>query len=169
MRPTLLPRIGQNALSSVISTEAMNPDLDPLDRQLLALLKVNARLPLARLARSLGCARSTVQLRLKSLELRGVITGYTLSLARPEASRRIHAIVLVAIDTQHEATVIEALARRHEVDRIFTVSGRYDLCCMVSTESTQELDQLIDRMRGVKGVKETFSTLLLSSKLERPA
>lgn len=147
----------------------MNPDLDPLDRQLLALLKVNARLPLARLARSLGCARSTVQLRLKSLEQRGVITGYTLSLARPEASRRIHAIVLVAIDTQHEATVIEALARRHEVDRIFTVSGRYDLCCMVSTESTQELDQLIDRMRGVKGVKETFSTLLLSSKLERPA
>jgi DNA-binding Lrp family transcriptional regulator len=147
----------------------MNPDLDPLDRQLLALLKVNARLPLARLARSLGCARSTVQLRLKSLEQRGVITGYTLSLARPETSRRIHAIVLVAIDTQHEATVIEALARRHEVDRIFTVSGRYDLCCMVSTESTQELDQLIDRMRGVKGVKETFSTLLLSSKLERPA
>jgi DNA-binding Lrp family transcriptional regulator len=147
----------------------MNPDLDPLDRQLLALLKVNARLPLARLARSLGCARSTVQLRLKSLEQRGVITGYTLSLARPEASRRIHAIVLVAIDTQHEATVIEALARRHEVDRIFTVSGRYDLCCMVSTESTQELDQLIDRMRGVKGVKQTFSTLLLSSKLERPA
>jgi DNA-binding Lrp family transcriptional regulator len=147
----------------------MDPDLDPLDRQLLALLKVNARLPLARLARSLCCARSTAQLRLKSLEQRGVITGYTLSLARPEAGRRIHAIVLVAIDTQHEAAVIEALARRHEVDRIFTVSGRYDLCCMVSTESTQELDQLIDRMRGVKGVKETFSTLLLSSKLERPA
>ncbi len=147
----------------------MDPDLDPLDRQLVALLKVNARLPLARLARSLGCARSTVQLRLKSLEQRGVITGYTLSLARPEASPRIHAIVLVAIDTKHEAAVIEALARRHEVDRIFTVSGRYDLCCMVSTDSTQELDQLIDRMRGVKGVKESFSTLLLSSKLERPA
>jgi hypothetical protein len=39
---------------------------------------------------------------------------------------------------------------------------------MLSTESTQELDTLLDRMRAIKGVKETASTLLLSSKLERP-
>lgn len=147
----------------------MNQALDPLDQQLIALLKVNSRLPVARLARSLGCARSTVQLRLKALEDRGVITGYTVSVARPEVGSRIHAIVLIAIDTKQEHTVIEALARRHEIDRIFSVSGRYDLCAMVSTESTQELDTLIDRMRAIKGVKETFSTLLLSSKLERPA
>ena len=147
----------------------MPQTLDPLDQQLIALLKVNARLPVARLARSLGCARSTVQLRLKALEDGGVITGYTLSLARPAATTRIHAIVLIAIDTKQEHTVIEALARRHEIDRIFSVSGRYDLCAMVSTESTQELDTLLDRMRAIKGVKETFSTLLLSNKLERPA
>ena len=146
------------------------PDaLDTLDQQLIALLKVNARLPVAQLARALGCARSTVQLRLKALEARGVLTGYTVSLARAEAGRRIHAIVLIAIDSKHENEVVKALARRHEIDRIYSVSGRYDLCAMISTESTQELDAVIDRMRAVKGVNETFSTLLLSTKLERPA
>ena len=146
------------------------PDaLDPLDEQLVAALKVNARLPVARLARTLGCARSTVQLRLKALEARGVLTGYTVSLARPDSGRRIHAIVLVAIDSKREDEVVKALARRHEIDRIYSVSGRYDLCAMVSTESTQELDAVIDRMRAVKGVNETFSTILLSAKLERPA
>jgi DNA-binding Lrp family transcriptional regulator len=134
----------------------MPQTLDPLDQQLIALLKVNARLPVARLARSLGCARSTVQLRLKALEDSGVITGYTVSLARPAATTRIHAIVLIAIDTKQEHTVVEALARRHEIDRIFSVSGRYDLCAMLSTESTQELDTLLDRMRAIKGVKETL-------------
>jgi DNA-binding Lrp family transcriptional regulator len=146
----------------------MTQALDALDQQLIALLKVNARLPVARLARALGCARSTVQLRLKALEDHGVITGYTLSLAQPAANSRIHAIVLIAIDTKQEHPVVEALALRHEIDRVFSVSGRYDLCAMVSTESTQELDGLLDRMRAVKGVKETFSTILLSSKLERP-
>jgi DNA-binding Lrp family transcriptional regulator len=86
----------------------MPQTLDPLDQQLIALLKVNARLPVARLARALGCARSTVQLRLKALEDSGVITGYTVSLARPAATTRIHAIVLIAIDTKQEHTVVEA-------------------------------------------------------------
>jgi hypothetical protein len=39
---------------------------------------------------------------------------------------------------------------------------------MVSTESTHELDAVIDKIRGIKGVIETFSTVLLSTKLERP-
>ena len=75
----------------------MDTPLDPLDQQLIALLKVNARLPVVKLAKSLGCARSTVQLRLKALEDRGVIAGYTLALARPHSAPRIHAIVLISI------------------------------------------------------------------------
>jgi DNA-binding Lrp family transcriptional regulator len=51
---------------------------------------------------------------------------------------------------------------------LYSVSGRYDLCAMLSTESTHELDTVIDRIRTVKGVLDTFSTILLSTKLERP-
>ena len=42
--------------------------LDNLDHRLIELLKVNARLPMVTLAKALGCARSTVQLRLQALE-----------------------------------------------------------------------------------------------------
>ena len=55
----------------------MTTPLDTLDRQLIELLKVNARLPIVKLAKALGCARSTAQLRLKALEDGGIITGYT--------------------------------------------------------------------------------------------
>ncbi|MCX7257815.1 MAG: Lrp/AsnC family transcriptional regulator, partial [Polaromonas sp.] len=58
----------------------MSTPLGPLDHQLIQLLKVNARLPIVQLARALGCARSTAQLRLKALEDSGVITGYTVGL-----------------------------------------------------------------------------------------
>lgn len=142
--------------------------IDTLDRELIALLKVNARLPVVKLAKALGCARSTVQLRLKALEDSGVLTGYTVGVAQAQVGHRIRAIVLISIDSKHEHEVVKALGRRHEIDKIYSVSGRYDLCAMLATESTQELDAVIDRMRAIKGVEDTFSTILLSSKLDRP-
>ena len=146
----------------------MSTALDSLDRQLIDLLKVNARLPVVRLATALGCSRSTVQLRLKALEDGGVITGYTVGVANPSATATIRAMVLISIESKNEPDVVRALSKRHEITKLYSVSGRYDLCAMLSTESTHELDAVIDRMRAIKGVVDTFSTILLATKLERP-
>ena len=146
----------------------MTTKLDPLDHQLIQLLKVNARLPMVQLAKALGCARSTAQLRLKALEDRGVITGYTVGLKVARASASISAMVLISIESKNEPEVVRALTRRHEITKLFSVSGRYDLCAMLSTESTHELDAVIDNIRAIKGVVDTFSTILLSTKLDRP-
>lgn len=50
---------------------------DALDRQLIALLQMNARMPTAEIARRLGVARSTVHERIARLERERVIAGYT--------------------------------------------------------------------------------------------
>jgi DNA-binding Lrp family transcriptional regulator len=145
----------------------MSVPLDALDRQLIDLLKVNARLPIVKLAQALGCARSTAQLRLKALEDAGVITCYTVGLAAPQSAPGIRAMVLISIESKNEAEILRALAKRHEIFKLYSVSGRYDLCAMLSTESTHELDGVIDRIRAIKGVVDTFSTILLSTKLDR--
>ena len=77
-------------------------------------------------------------------------------------------MVLISIDTKQEPEIMRALAKRHEIIKLYTVSVRYDLCAMLSTESTHELDAAIDKMRLIKGVVDTFSTILLSTKLDRP-
>lgn len=146
----------------------MSATLDPLDHQLIQLLKVNARLPMVKLAKALGCARSTAQLRLKALEDGGVITGYTVGVKVARAASSISAMVLISIESKNEPEVVRALARRHEIIKLYSVSGRYDLCAMLSTESTHELDAVIDKIRAIKGVVDTFSTILLSTKLDRP-
>lgn len=142
--------------------------MDELDRQLIELLKVNARLPVVKLAQALGCARSTVQLRLKALEDSGTIGGYTVSVTKPAATRSIRAMVLISIESKNEPDVVRALKKRHEITKLYSISGRYDLCGMLETETTQELDAVIDRIRAIKGVVDTFSTILLSTKLDRP-
>jgi len=146
----------------------MSVSLDALDHQLIELLKVNARLPMVKLAKALGCARSTVQLRLKALEDSGVITGYTVGVAAVRSAASIRAMVLISTESKNEAEVVRALAKRHEIFKLYSVSGRYDLCAMLATESTQELDVVINKICAIKGVVDTFSTILLSTKLERP-
>lgn len=146
----------------------LKPNLDAMDHQLIELLKVNARLPLVSIAKALGCARSTAQLRLKALEDAGVITGYTVSVSSTRGPNVIRAMVLISIESRHESTVMRELAKRHEITKLYSVSGRYDLCAMLLTDSTQELDAVIDRIRNVQGVIDTFSTIMLSTKLDRP-
>jgi len=84
------------------------------------------------------------------------------------AANAIRAMVLISMQSQNEPDVVRALARRHEITKLYSVSGRYDLCAMLMTESTQELDAVLDKIRQIKGVVDTFSTLLLSTKLDRP-
>jgi len=143
-------------------------NLDAVDHQLIERLKVNARLPMVNIAKALGCARSTAQLRLRALEDAGVITGYTVGLSSTRAVNVIRAMVLISMESKNEPDVVRALALRHEITKLYSVSGRYDLCAMLMTESTQELDAVIDKIRVVKGVIDTFSTILLSTKLDRP-
>ena len=54
--------------------------LDPVDQQLLALLRENARESTAALARSLGLSRTTVQSRIERLERAKIIVGYSVRL-----------------------------------------------------------------------------------------
>lgn len=141
--------------------------MDTLDKDLIALLKVNARLPVVKMAKALGCARSTVQLRLKALEDSGAITGYTVSLAKSRASG-VNALVLITVESQSEPDVVLTLSRRHEVSKLYSVSGRYDLCAMVHAETTEDLERVINRVRAIKGVTDTLTTMLLSTKVDRP-
>ena len=53
------------------------PDLDGLDRRLLAELLADARMPQAALGARLGLSRSAIQARIQRLEREGVIQGYT--------------------------------------------------------------------------------------------
>ncbi len=142
--------------------------LDDLDQHILEMLRVNARLPVVKMALGLGVTRSTVQARMSAMESAGVITGYTVGVSHPRQGPRIRAMVMVSVTSRSEPDVVRALSKRFEIVKLWATSGRYDLCALVVTDHTEELDALIDRIRGVKGVVDTFSTILLSTKLDRP-
>jgi len=142
------------------------PKSDP-DTQLIDLLRANARMPIAALARRLGVARSTVQGRLERLERSGQIRGYTVQLAPTVGARQVQAHAMIAVEPQQQALVERKLRAMPAVTTLLTVSGSYDLIAMLAAESTEALDAALDELRECPGVKSTTTSVVLSRRFER--
>ena len=141
--------------------------LDALDRSLLDLLRGNARLPTAAIARSLGLSRTTVQSRIERLERGGAILGYTIRAGRATGPEPVRAHVMIASAPKRASAIEAALRRMSAVRALHAVGGQFDLIAMVEAGSVEEADRLIDRIGALDGVDRTNSTLILSTRLSR--
>jgi DNA-binding Lrp family transcriptional regulator len=141
--------------------------LDPTDRELLALLRANAREPVSALARKLDLARSTVQERIARLERSHVIAGYTIRAGDDFAERQIAAHVMISVDPKMAASLTADLKKMPEVRSLAAISGTFDMMAEVAAETTARIDTVLDAIGHLKGVQKTMSSIVLSVKFER--
>lgn len=137
--------------------------MDDLDRQLVGLLRGNARLPAATIARTLRVARGTVQNRIARLEQEGVIAGYTVRLAAPDGDRRITALMLIAVDGNNVEKVLRSLRGDASVSTLHTTNGRWDIIAELRADTLEEFDRVLSRIRRIEGVANSETSLLLST------
>jgi DNA-binding Lrp family transcriptional regulator len=141
--------------------------MDDLDRSIIGLLSADARISVATLARRLKVARSTIQARLERLETGGIIAGYTLKLGEEARQGRLRASVLLTIEPRGQAAILSRLKAIAEVERVFTTSGRFDLLLQLSAASTAALDDVLDQIGAMTGVKSSESLIHLSTRIDR--
>jgi DNA-binding Lrp family transcriptional regulator len=140
---------------------------DELDRRLVALLRKDARTPIARLSRSLGVSRATIYARLQKLQQRGIIEAFTVRL-NPEIDRRqIRAHVLIKVSGKLARATERQLQAMPEITALHAISGVYDLIAELEAASSAELNELIDRIAELQGVEKTTSSILLATKWSR--
>jgi DNA-binding Lrp family transcriptional regulator len=137
--------------------------MDDTDRQLVALLRGNARIPVATLAKSLGVSRGTVQNRINRLIERGTIMGFTVR-ARPEAETpRIRAIMMIGVEGERSDRILKVLRGYPEISAVHTTNGRWDMVLELSTDTLEAFDRVLHRIRQINGISASETSLLLSS------
>lgn len=137
--------------------------MDDTDRELIALLRRNARLPVASLAEKLHLARGTVTTRLRKLEDEQVIVGYSVRL-RPDAEpNQIRAWMSVLIEGNQTRAVVASLLGEPGIEAIHDTNGRWDLLAEIRAESMTELSNVLERVRLIKGISTTETNILLTS------
>jgi DNA-binding Lrp family transcriptional regulator len=139
------------------------PTMDDTDHQLIALLRQNARLSTATLAAKLGVSRGTVSNRLRKLEDAHLILGYTVQL-RPDAEAdAIRAWMGVLVDGNQSRAVVAALLGEPGVAALHDTNGRWDVLAELRASSMAELSRVLERVRLIKGIANTETSILLSS------
>ncbi|MBA5776892.1 Lrp/AsnC family transcriptional regulator [Stappia sp. F7233] len=140
---------------------------DDLDRKLVALLQDNARMATAEIARKLKVARSTVQERIARLEKDGVISGYTVLLSRAPDVESVQALVMLAVEQQQVRETIKRLETFPEIRTCLTVSGEFDLFLRVEAPRLDDLDEVLDDIAAIPGVRRSRSSIVLAAKFDR--
>jgi DNA-binding Lrp family transcriptional regulator len=96
-----------------------------------------------------------------------VIVGYTIKLGEQAREGRLRASVLLTVEPRAQANILTRLKAISEVERVFTTSGRFDLLLQIAAPSTTMLDQVLDQIGAMTGVRSSESLIHLSTRIDR--
>ena len=120
----------------------------------------------ADLGRRVSLSTPAAHRRVKALEQRGVISGYTARVDTASLGGGLSALVAIETAGSLDALVHE-LERMPEVESCWTTAGTSDLLLKVRAASPVTLERLLVRNRELAGVDRTRTTVLLDTRFER--
>ena len=146
----------------------LTDDVDELDVQLLEALQRNARSTFAELGALVGLKPPAVHDRVKRLEQRGHIRGYSAQLDSKRLGLELVAFVscYTTPDCNYD-DFTRALSEMPEVCEVHSVAGEETFMCKVVTRSTQHLDELLARLKSMRGMARTKTTIVLTTPFDR--
>lgn len=144
----------------------MSAALEPLDARIVRLLAEDGRLSFTELGRRTGLSTSAAHQRVRRLEERGVIAGYS-ALVDPEAlGLGLTAFVSIRpVDPGQPDDSPARLADLPEITSCYSVAGDESYILQVRVASPLALEDLLARIRAAAGVS-TRTTMVLSTPYE---
>ncbi|MQA06360.1 MAG: winged helix-turn-helix transcriptional regulator [Streptosporangiales bacterium] len=140
--------------------------MEDVDRQIVQLLAADGRTSYTELARRTGLSVSAVHQRVRRLEERGVITGYTVVVDWEQIGLPLTAFISVRpIDPAAPDDTAERLAGLPEIEACHSVAGEESYILKVRVESPVALEGLLARIRSAANVT-TRTTVVLSTPYE---
>jgi Lrp/AsnC family leucine-responsive transcriptional regulator len=141
--------------------------VDDIDRRLIDALRANARTSYADLARLVGLTAPSVQDRLRRLENAGVVTGYHAAVAPAALGLGVTALVgIYQTDSAEQDDVATRLADVEEIEDCWFVAGDEAFIVKVRVRDVDALEHTLARLRRVRGVARTRTTVVLSTRWE---
>ncbi|KHO27188.1 AsnC family transcriptional regulator [Mycolicibacterium setense] len=143
--------------------EADEHVLDDTDRILVRELVADGRATLAQLAAAAGLSVSAVQARVRRLESRGVVTGYSARLNPEALGNMLSAFVAITpLDPSQPDDAPARLQHIPEIESCHSVAGEESYVLLVRVSSARALEDLLQRIRTAANVR-TRSTIILQT------
>jgi DNA-binding Lrp family transcriptional regulator len=136
--------------------------MDDLDREILSVLRHDARTPYTEIAERVGTSEGTVRNRVERMTEEGIIERFTVTTRTGNLRAMIEVGVAVDVDTSN---LSERMADWEDVDFVWQVGGEADIVVVVDAADTRRLNEIISRAREMEEVNDTKSRLILDERL----
>ncbi|MVT13346.1 MAG: winged helix-turn-helix transcriptional regulator [Euryarchaeota archaeon] len=133
----------------------MDPSLLPIDRIDLAIicfLRNDARTSNSEIAEALGISEATVRRRIKELQERKIILGFSALINIPAIENSIKAYIYLKVDQNSIEDVAQKLIKNKRVLTLYRIIGEYDLMCEGLFLSMKELQEFVDTDLKTEGI-----------------
>ncbi|GAA4152611.1 Lrp/AsnC family transcriptional regulator [Actinomadura keratinilytica] len=140
--------------------------MEEIDRQIMGLLADDGRMSFTDLAKETGLSVSAVHQRVRRLQKRGVIKGFTAVLDHERIGLPMTAFVSIKpIDPSAPDDAPERLAHLSAIEACHSVAGDESYILKVRVGSPNELEDLLQKIRAEANVA-TRTTVVLSTPWE---
>ncbi|MFE7419821.1 Lrp/AsnC family transcriptional regulator [Rhodococcus sp. NPDC057529] len=148
-------------------SDAPHTPLDDIDRVLMQELVADGRATLATLAEKAGLSISAVQSRVRRLEARKVIRGYTAKIDPDALGHGLSAFVAITpLDPSQPDDAPARLRNLSAIEACHSVAGEESYVLLVRVASPRELEHLLQEIRATANV-HTRSTIILQTFYDR--
>ncbi|MDX2224176.1 MAG: Lrp/AsnC family transcriptional regulator [Rhodospirillaceae bacterium] len=152
-----------------------NPALDAIDLNLLRAIQDNARISNVELAEAIGLSPSPCLRRLKQLEARGVIRGYTTLIDQNAVGLPVSVFVSVALKEQSEPALEEFERRIRELPQVmecYLMTGTSDYLLRVVTADLAAYERFLKdhltRIPVIASIQSSFALKQVSARAGLP-
>lgn len=139
--------------------------MDDLDTKAISLLRQNGRISWSELAQHLHLSAPAAAERVRKLEERGIIRGYTALIDPASFGYGLAAFVAITLGKcKHKKSFLRAIKKLPEVVECHRVTGEDDYLLKVLVRDTTHLDNFIgDSLRSIDGVQRAKTTVVLAT------
>ena len=142
-------------------------EMDKKNHGLISALRENARVSLSDLAHRLGVSRTTVSSRIERLQQRGDILGFTVVLKDDAIHDPVRGIMMIGIEGRGTDRIVRQLTGLPELRAVHSTNGRWDVIAEIGTNSLEDFDSTLAKIRRMDGVTSSETSLLLSTRKAR--
>ena len=142
--------------------EMLDKNIDELDKKILNELIENPRVTYRELARKLGVSVGTVHLRIRKLQAKGVIKGFTVQVDYGKVGYDVTALILIKVDGKHILNVERDVAKHSNVCAVYDVTGEFDVIVVAKFRSIRELNDFIKSLLAKPYIVSTNTSIALN-------
>ena len=136
--------------------------IDEIDLQIISLLQEDSRLSFNKMAKELGVSVGTVCNRIKSLEEKGIIKGYTAIVNPIKIGYGLTAIILIQAEGKHLVDVEREVAKMKHIVSVYDITGDFDIAVIARFKDIFGLNTFIKRLLAMPYVKRTVTNVVLN-------